>query len=233
MKKIAILIILITSSISQQINAQIIKEIGIKTGASVSKQNWTYKSINVEQDKDYRTGLNVALNLEWFNSDYVTLLSEIGYIQKGTKEKIMSSSVGDPATPLSKTFETRFDYLYFSPQLKIRKDFNKLTPYVFVGPRIDYYLSSKSDFDLSVVEKQFKEIMYGLNYGVGIAYRIKQISLGLEFANFYDFTDVMNTQPTQNNTGLKIKNNAFTINLGINYYFKNKDNNHLGRSKVD
>lgn len=213
----------IVSFISQEINAQILRDIGIKTGTSISKQNWTYNSINVEQNKDYRTGLNFALNLEWFNNDYVTLMTDIGYIQKGTKEEIMSTTIDNPESKSSKTFDTRFDYLYFSPQLKIRKEFNKLTPYVFVGPRIDYYLSSKSDFDLSVVEKYFKEIMFGLNYGIGIAYRIKGIGLSLEFTNFYDFTDIMNTQPTQNNAGLKIKNNAFTIDLGINYYFKQKD----------
>ena len=224
MKKIAILTLLIVSFILQKTNAQILRDVGIKTGISISKQNWTYNSIDKVLKKDYRIGLNIALNFEWFNNDYVTLITDIGYIQKGFKEEIMMTTVDNPESGPLKTFDTRFDYMYFSPQLKIRKEFNDFIPYVFAGPRIDYQLFYKSDFELSVIEKDFEKIIFGLNYGLGIAYRIKGIGISLEFTNFYDFTNIMNTQPTQNTTGLKIRNNAFTINLGIHYYLKQKDN---------
>ena len=223
MKKTALLTLLIVSFSFQKTNAQILRDVGIKTGISISKQNWASNSIDKVLMKDYRTGLNFSLNLEWFNNDFVTLITDIGYIQKGFNEEIMMTTPDNPESGPLKTFDTRFDYMFFSPQLKIRKEFNDLIPYIFVGPRIDYQLSYKSDFDLSVIEKDFEELIFGLNYGLGIAYRIKGIGISLEFTNLYDFTDVMNTQPAQNTTGLKITNNAFTINLGINYYLKQKD----------
>jgi len=162
MKKTVLLTFLIVLFVFQETNAQILRDVGIKTGISISKQNWTYKSGEMTLEKDYRTGLNFALNLEWFNNDYITLITDIGYIQKGFKEEIMMTSIDNPESGPLKTFKTRFDYLYFSPQLKIRKEFNKIIPYVFFGPRIDYQLSYKSDFDLSAIEKDFEEIIFGL-----------------------------------------------------------------------
>ncbi len=223
MKKTILPVLLIIILLPQENEAQILRNVGIKTGISISKQNWTDKSSEVTLDKDYRTGLNFALNLEWFNNEYITLITDIGYVQKGFKEDIMMTSIDNPESGPLKTFKTRFDYLYFSPQLKIRKEFNNIIPYIFFGPGIDYQLSYKSDFDMSAIEKDFEEIIFGLNYGLGITYRINKIGISLEFANLYDLTDIINTQPTQNSSGLKIKNNAFIIDLGINYYLKQKE----------
>ncbi len=223
MKKTLFLTFLIILFIIQKTNAQVIRSVGIKSGISLSKQTWTYKIIDKKLKKDNRIGLNLALNFEWFNNDYFTLITDIGYIQKGCKEEIMMTTVDNPESGPLKTFDTRFDYLYFSPQLKFRKEFARIVPYVFVGPRIDYQLSYKSDFDYSVIENNFEKIILGLNYGLGVEYLIKGIGLNVEFHHFYDFTDIMNTDQTQTNTGGKIKNNALTINLGIKYYLKQKD----------
>ncbi|GEM_PF-2037127 len=222
MKKTVFLLLLIVLFVFRETNAQILRDIGIKTGISISNQNWTHKSIERTQKKDYRIGLNFALNLEWFNNNYFTMITDIGYIQKGFNEDVTITSIDNPESGYLKTFKTEFDYLYFSPQLKIRKEFNKITPYAFVGPRIDYQSTYKSDFNLSSIENDFEKIIFGLNYGLGINYRINKIDIGLEFTNIYDFTNLINTQATQNTSGLKIKNNAFTIDFGFNFHFKQK-----------
>lgn len=220
MKKTLLLANLLAIFIFHNTNAQIIKDIGVKSGISLSSQNWIYNGTDIELKRDYRTGLNFAVNLEWFDNDYFTLITDIGYIQKGFKEEIMMTTPDNPDSGPLKTFDTRFDYLFFSPQLKVRKEINRIIPYVFVGPRIDYQLSYNSDFNLAVIENDFEDIIFGLNYGLGIEYMLNGLGLNVEFTNFYDFTDVMNIEPAEDNPGLKINNNAFTINIGIKYYLK-------------
>lgn len=217
-----LLILLIVSSITQKSHAQLLKDIGIKTGISFSNQNWTYKVSDRTLKKDYRTSLNLALSLEWFDSEVITLVTDVRYIQKGFQEKKIVREPRDPQHGRYKLFKTRFDYLTFSPQLKVRKEINKVIPYIYIGPRIDYYLTYQSDFDFSRIENDFKKILFGLNYGLGIAYRIKDIGISLEYTHFYDFTDAIHTQTTENTTEIMIKNNAYAIDLGINYYLKQK-----------
>ena len=223
MKKTILLSILIASFIIQKTNSQVIRNVEIESGISLSKQTWTYKSIDHTLKKDNRIGLNLSVKLEWFNYDYLTLITDMGYIQKGCKEEIMMTTPDNPESGPLKTFDTRFDYFYFSPQLKIRKEFNRIIPYIYAGPRIDYQLSYNSDFDLSNIETDFEKIILGVNYGIGIEYSLKGIGINFRFTNFYDFTDIMNTEPAQNYSGMIIKNNAFTFNLGIKYYLKQKD----------
>ncbi len=222
MKKSILLTIIIALVFNMGIRSQIIKDIGIKSGLSLSQQTWSAKSIDFERKKDYRMGLNFALNLEWFDNKYFTLITDIGYIQKGCKEEIMITSESSPETGPLKTYDTRFDYIYFSPQIKVRKEFKRIIPYIFVGPRIDYQLSYKSDFNLSVIENDFEEIIFGLNYGLGIEYTIKKFGIDVQFTNFYDFTDIMNSYSTPDSGGLIIRNNAYTVNIGIKYYLKLK-----------
>ncbi|MCK9451080.1 MAG: PorT family protein [Bacteroidales bacterium] len=223
MKKIMLLILLIVSSIAQKSNAQLLKDVGIKTGICFSNQNWTYKISDRTYEKDYRTSLNLALSLEWFDNEIITLVTDVRYIQKGFQEEKIVREPRDPEHGRYKMYKTRFDYLTFSPQLKVRKEINKVIPYVYIGPRIDYYLSYESDYDLSPLENDFKRIIVGLNYGLGISYRIKDIGISVEFTHFYDFTDVLNTQTNANMTGIIIKNNAYAIDLGINYFLKQKE----------
>ena len=218
-----LLTLLIVLSITQKSNAQLLKDVGIKTGICFSNQDWTYKISDRTLEKDYRTSLNLALSLEWFDREIITLVTDVRYIQKGFQEKKIVREPRDPEHGHYKMFKTRFDYLTFSPQLKVRKEINKVIPYIYIGPRIDYYLSYKSDFDLSRIENDFKKIIFGLNYGLGISYRIKDIGISLEYTHFYDFTNAIHTQTTANTTGIIIKNNAYTIDLGINYFLKQKE----------
>jgi len=211
-------------------NGNILRNIGIKTGTSISNQNWTLKFAdgqtinNFLGDEDYITGLNFALNIEWFNGDYITLITDIGYIQKGFKVDVPIVNFEQPNRGTQvEPLKLKINYLYFSPQLKIRKDFNKLTPYAFVGPRIDYQLSYKANLfekEFSDIEKDFNERLLGLNYGLGMTYRINETAVNLEIANFYDFTKTMDTKPTQNEAGRSIQTNVFALNLGITYFLK-------------
>lgn len=222
MKTKVMLTLLSVLFISPIIHGQVLKGYGIKTGLSFSTQNWFYENPDFEIKNDYKTGLNISMNLEWFSNDHFSLLTDVGYIQKGYKNEIMMTTPDNPENGPLETVYSRFDYLYFSPQLKIRKEFNALIPYAFVGPRIDYQLPYKSDIDLSAIDKDFKEILFGLDYGVGIQYVNRKVGISLEFANFYDFANMMNTQPSQNKAGLRIKNNAYAFVFGFHYYLKER-----------
>ncbi len=221
MKKSLMLLLAIVTLIVTEIDAQIIRNTGIQSGISISKQSWLYKSTNNKSIKDYRVGLNLVINCEWFDNEYFSVLTDLGYIQKGCKEKIENTTASQPeGDGTFKTYDTRFDYLTFSPKFKIRKEIKNIIPFLFIGPRLDYQLSYKSDFNYSQIENDFKKIIWGLNYGIGFEYKSGYIGIAAILQHQYDFTKIINTESSQQNTGLSIKNNAFVINLGVKYYFK-------------
>ena len=122
MKKTALLTFLILLFVFQKTNAQVLRDVGLKSGISISKQTWIYGNGGMTFDKDYRTGMDFALNLEWFNHDYITLITDVGYIQKGFKEEIMMTTPDNPESGPLKTIKTRFEYLYLVHNLKSEKN---------------------------------------------------------------------------------------------------------------
>ena len=96
---------------------------------------------------------------------------------------------------------------------------NKFTGYAFIGPRIDYRLSYDSKYYAPLYEDSKKQI-FGLNYGVGLAYHLNKISLSTEFMAQPDLTPMLDTEQSVSNIGLKVKSNAYVFNMGVGYRFR-------------
>ncbi len=203
------------------LQAQAIKSIAVKSGIIWATQKWDYKDIDLDYSSEYRTGFHIGVSAEFLQHKYFSILTELGYTQKGYKIELPIVNPGQPEGNLgTMVLKYRFSYVYLSPMFKIRKEFGGFVPYVFIGPRLDYQLDYPSDLFHEGSAGQFNDFIFGMTYGLGLEYMFGSFGVGLIFQHQYDFTLVYHQEPAEgNNTGLDINNNAFVLDLGMKFYF--------------
>ncbi len=201
--------------------AQAIKSIAVKSGIIWATQKWDYKDIDLDYSSEYRTGFHLGVSVEFLQHKYFSILTELGYTQKGYKIELPIVNPGQPEGNLgTMVLKYRFSYVYLSPMFKVRKEFGGFVPYVFIGPRLDYQLDYPSDLFSKESATYFNDFIFGMTYGLGIEYMFGSFGVGLIFQNQYDFTLAYHQEPEEGyNTGFDIKNNAFIVDLGVKYYF--------------
>ena len=218
MKKIFLTIYLILNFMFG--HSQIIKSIGIKSGMTYTTQDWVYQSINVQRDIKYKTGFYEAMTLELFNNKYLSLVTDLSYAQKGYKETATFRNINNPAVIIGYlNYDTRFDFLSLSPMLKARTNIRSFSPYVMIGPRIDYCISYKSINDFSSIVSGSNKPVYGLSSVVGVEFKKNKIGILAEGHYLLDFSHFYDTKPTGGITHITIDNKAYILTLGFKYYF--------------
>ncbi len=219
-----ILILLFTLTTILQAKGQVIKCIGIKGGVSVANQTWHFKSIDETLNKENGQGFYGAVSLEFLKSKYFSLTTDFGYCAKGNTEKVLNTTIDMPeGDGTYETFDTKFNYLTFSPMLRMRYETTHFIPYALLGLRMDYQLSYESDFNYQLIEDEFNKTIWGANFGAGLEYKFKQCGIFIEGQYQYDFSNVLDIPASANNTGIEVKNQAFVICAGLKYYFVKKE----------
>lgn len=214
------ILIFVLSLIVINTNAQVLKSIGLKGGISLANQSFEYKTDNTNREFDYKLGLYSAVTAEFFTFKHLSLVTDLGIVQKGMQIDVQKTTNEMPeGTGEYETWKSTLNYLTFSPMLKGFYNINKFTGYAFIGPRIDYRLSYDSKYYAPLYEDAKKHV-FGLNYGVGAAYHLNKISLSTEFMAQPDLTPMLNTEPSTSNIGLKVKSNAYVFNVGVGYRFR-------------
>lgn len=200
-------------------HAQFVKSIGLNGGAVWAKQEWNYKNVNEVDDPQYHARIHAGLELEMFRHPWLGMLAGAGIAQKGNLIEVEITNAGQPeGTGEYKTYRSTFNYAYLELLLRVHREFGPVTPFVFVGPRLDYMLSYDSDLSLKVIEDEMNDAIFGLSYGLGIEYRFGRVGLAAIFTHQYDFSYVYDKEPET--FGLEnIRNKAFFLDLGIKYYF--------------
>lgn len=205
MKKNLLIIILLINTIMS--NAQIIDRISFNYGITNSDINW-----NIEQDpslpslNDFGnrkiTGFYSGIDIDYLKSKFFSLSTGIGFYQKGAKY--------DWSNRVSKL---DLNYLTFDTKVKVKYDFNNFTPYLIMGPRIDYLLKFSSAFDEFDRLGMMNKINYGLVYGLGIQYDLGKIILGLAWKNNVNFNSIAKNSGEYMNPSFKIKDKTMVFNL--------------------
>ncbi|MBK9049300.1 MAG: PorT family protein [Bacteroidetes bacterium] len=217
-------VLFFTLATTSLVNGQVLKNLGIKGGVSIANQTWNLKSENKTLDADARNGFYGAVSLEFLKSKYLTLTTDFGYCAKGSTQKVANTTNDMPeGNGTYKTYDSKFNYFTLSPMLKARYEVSHFIPYALLGLRMDYQLSYKSDFDYEQIDNDFHKTIWGTNFGVGLEYKTKQLGFLLEGQYQYDFTKVIDTPTSSNNTGLKVNNSAFVICIGLKYYLLKKN----------
>jgi hypothetical protein len=210
---------------------------GIKGGLCFANQNYKYQyqllmngildAIYISgPDSKYRTGLEVGpyaeipIYRQWF-----TCLFEIDYIQKGMKnEETITDKTGPTPKGTWKDFY-KVEYLSVPFLFKWRIPKGKLTPYAFIGPRFDIFLSSHvtTEIEASIPVKApsssykgwyegvtFNKIDFGGTVGLGVeASLTTNLSALLEVRYDHTFTNSFD------NSIRTIRNRSFQILTGI------------------
>ena len=111
----------------------------------------------------------------------------------------------------TKTLFSRLDYVSVPVLAKLRLQTGLFSPYILVGPRIDFFLGYKSDEDaFNAVYDKFKKTTLGGSAGIGVQIAsLLPVSLIAEARYNFDFADSYETDL------LKVRNNAVDFWLGV------------------
>ena len=214
MRKIVLIILLLL--FSSTIFSQTLK---LRIGSSFSKLNWEN---SITQDVMYDNtiiGLDVSLEVDYLNFKYFNLSSGIGFIQKGGKDSIYIAGIQNPEGTLSKV-KTTLHYLTVNTTFQAKipiKDF--ISPFLAVGPRLDYLISYKEDASLIKGFENYGELnkfIFGLVVGGGINFHIKKIQLGIVFDYYFNFNRLVD-YTLDNGASNKIYDRTYTLNISIGY----------------
>lgn len=201
MKKLVIIFVMIAISSTY---SQFIKSYGLKVGGTISHQEW---SVILPGDftKDDKLGINVGVFAEFISMPIFSLMTEMNYVQKGFESKYLNIDNGFVSFP---TWKLRIDYLNISLLAKSKIVLGIVSPYLFVGPRIDLELGRTSSIPNNV-NYDFEKSMVGLKLGIGSELEIFQIKFLTEFIYDYGFGDLNKRE------NIEVKSNSIDFRLGI------------------
>lgn len=117
-------------------------------------------------------GFTGAAGIDYSETKWGFLSSNIGFVQKGSKDKVTYT---DPLGNSTWTgiVKTKFNYITLNTTINFKISRGSLVPFFSVGPRVDYLLNQKDFID----SKNIK-FAYGLNGGLGLIKRIDKMEFG-------------------------------------------------------
>lgn len=115
--------------------AQILNNIGLKGGISISNQKYYFKSMIENLDKRLPIlSLSYAINGEIFNSKHFNMITDIGYTSKGCVLKIPYTQIDMPEGNGTYSYlDSRFTFLFFNAMVKYKYPVRSITPYILGG----------------------------------------------------------------------------------------------------
>jgi hypothetical protein len=192
--KKSILLITFAVIVSVSAKAQFIKGFGIVGGLTYANQKWFFDSADgTKINQKYKLGWNGAIFMEYLDRDYVRIVTEIEYNRKGAIEKYPIPDQRD-----------RANYVSLNNFLKFRQELYDVTPYFYVGPKVEYFLNS---------QPLMKQLHASAAAGVGIEFLYKDP--WIPFVEFQWNPDVMKAADIPE--WYRIKNNAFLLRVGLKY----------------
>ena len=210
---ILFLAIIIVSFSTNSLHSQFIKNYGIQIGITSANQEYSGSAFPLaEIDLKRRLGFLGGFQIEWLDVSYISIITQIEYIQKGMGIEGIVTGQNSPEPLGTRTDYSRLDYLSLPVLLRLSLIHRPITPYVIAGPRYDYLLNYDSSEFMNYVFDNFRRGVYGGAIGIGIESNFpKLIKLTLELRYNLDFTDSLKLE------GKESKNNTFDLRVG--YYF--------------
>lgn len=189
---------------------------GANVGISVGDQVWETGPLLNTTVLQPRMGVLVAGSMEFFHQDQLSLLTELGYVQKGSKLEMEILDDSNPLFGLDPfTLEYNVDYIHWWAAVKFKAMWDQFQPYFFAGPRIDVQISSDVVLPLEGVDKV--STIYGGVIGLGFQYKPKKKNYVIFVQGNYlaDFSDLHFTNPTFRRTSVNVRNSAITLSAGV------------------
>ncbi|MFZ4398664.1 MAG: outer membrane protein [Bacteroidales bacterium] len=217
--KLLLFFIMICSGISY---AQIVKNIGIKSGITFSNQYWEKTQISTFFMFETSAAMYEAITLDFIDKQYWELSSDFGCYQSGVKTKLNPFINYNPPELHMTEDKFKYGFISISPVIKFKIPVNSFTPYILLAPRMDYYYSALGDKVNN--ESDVIKPIWGFTVGEGVEYRKENISIFAEYQFMYCFNNFIEqivSYPFNNETET-IKINTHVISLGVKYHFTKK-----------
>lgn len=184
---------------------RILNAIGVTGGVTFSKQKWNFSDPDFTRRNKFIRGYNGSVMAELFSRDYTSLISELQFNQKGTKE---IDTIGN-------TYANKVNYICFNNFYRIRYEMDRIIPYILIGPRLEYSLSQATASPS--ITGSFKKIHVTASAGAGVEF--------VNYGNIKFFVeghfnpDIMRSYKQEN---LSIRTTAYEIRVGLKYVFTDK-----------
>lgn len=160
-------------------NDYLLKDYGIKLGVSAANQDF---SIRPESNFyylvkggnfRYRPGFICGIYAEWFDERYINMVTEINYVQKGTRFNL--SGVTDHE------YNNRMDYLSIPVYVKLKFPNLNFLPYLMFGFRYDHLIYKRIESDMLLYDKA-KAGNAGTSYCAGYEFDAGGMPLSIEYS---------------------------------------------------
>jgi opacity protein-like surface antigen len=163
-------------------SGQFIRAFGVKAGAALASQTWDYAASYNDLSTESRWGIDAGIYVEWLTIPVFSVSSEVHYIQKGMKFSVLLTSEQSPeGWGEYRTFLPRVDYLSTLLLAKARLLDGEISPYIVVGPRVDFLLQDRGEGFELVLDK-FRDTDVGVTIGAGVEVKsFNLLTLGAEF----------------------------------------------------
>ena len=182
---------------------------GVKAGLALADQDWDYRDF--DQDFDSRLGMQFGIFAEFAVTDYVHVTPELRYVPVGVKVKYWVTESYDPLVTREETATSRIDYLSIPVLIKIAYPSETVSPYVIVGPRIDFQVGTNAN-GLEAVYDELDKTVYGLTVGAGAEYAMSpKYRLLAEFSYSPDFSKAYETSL------LSVTNKTLSFLIGVRF----------------
>jgi hypothetical protein len=217
MKNIAFLVLCVLFIYPHNTSSQFLTGLGVKGGITFSNDKFIYE-IGYNLDAEYLTGFNGSLFAEFLNNKTVNLFAETGYDRRGFSFNIIrTDEFGNQIGEYD--VKNIANYIFVSAGAKLKFPIKPVTPYILLGPRLDFYLgynvSSPEHQELwnnvSVLD-DFKKIM--LDFGGGAGIEFNQL---LPFRTFIEANYYPGIITSFSNQYLDVWEHSFNIKVGINF----------------
>jgi opacity protein-like surface antigen len=174
----------------------------------VSNQDFNYSTPGAGLDTRSRTGFDLGGFIEWFDLPYLRMLTEAHYLQKGMIDKVkVVNGSGDVIGTVKN--DHRIDYLSISALSKFTPGGKVFSPYLIIGPRVDFRLKNNSEVYDELYDK-FNATFLGGDIGAGMEFSLnKLLTLLAEFRYSHDFTEAYKTEL------LEVRNRSYQLLIGL------------------
>ncbi len=186
---------------------------GINLGLTSSNQKFYYTNTNTSREYDFRPGIEFGVFGEFFNFPNLSFVGEISYIQKGTQDKDINVSrqANNPQGYEDMGhLDLRFDYLSLTTLAKGKYNLGWFTPFVFIGPSLNYLVDGNEQADFGL--DKYNKLVIGYSAGLGTEFEIMSpFSIIMEVVYNQDITKAY-----KDDVGY-IKNNSFGFLIGAKF----------------
>jgi hypothetical protein len=175
--------------------AQIISEIKQLSGLSISsvyffddrENGGTYVPYAGIRYQNNLTSFSSGFQIGYLKHKFWQLNTRIYYLERGGSEKLYLVDYNYERTGEYELNSFSTNYLSLNTTFEIKHPIKSFTPYIFLGPRYDYFASSSWD------KVWFNKNNFGFDIGTGIEKTIKEKYLiGIDLLYSHQFRNITN-----------------------------------------